>query len=110
MPSFWRLPSLVWPCAQVGGAMLSGVREAVRALCTLAGDGEEAASAAAQQVDTDSASRRRLCAQCSPGDRFDQGCFVPCVSAFLGVLRLASPLQMRHAHPWLLGHGEGILA
>ena len=40
--------------------MLSGVREAVRALCTLAGDGEEAASAAAAQVNTDAASKRRL--------------------------------------------------
>lgn len=40
--------------------MLSGMREAVRALGTLAGDNEEATAAAAALVDTDAAHKRAL--------------------------------------------------
>ena len=44
----------------VGGAMLTGVREAVRAFCMLTGDGADAIAAAAAQVDTDAVHRQRV--------------------------------------------------
>ena len=43
----------------VGGAMLTGMREAIRALRMLGGDNEEIAAAIASHVDTSTAKKRR---------------------------------------------------
>lgn len=43
----------------VGGAMLTGMREAIRALRMLGGDNEEIAAAIASHADTSTAKKRR---------------------------------------------------
>lgn len=43
----------------VGGAMLTGMREAIRALRMLKGDNEEIAAALAAHADTSTAKKRR---------------------------------------------------
>ena len=50
---------MVWPAAAVGGAMLTGMREAVRTLHVLAGADDVIADAAAAQVESDSIRKRK---------------------------------------------------
>jgi len=50
---------VVWPAAAVGGAMLTGMREAVRTLHVLAGADDVIADAAAAQVESDSIRKRK---------------------------------------------------